>query len=76
MDLFCCEPTSNENRAYADPNLLNDGRVLDNLLKAEEKHALNKPCLSIQHEVTEEMRKIVAEWMMEVSFTKNSAGIS
>lgn len=66
MNLLCCETSSNEKRAYADPNLLYDNRVFQNLLKAEERQSLDKISLEIQKEITEEMRKIVAEWMMEV----------
>ncbi|CAH1160223.1 unnamed protein product [Phaedon cochleariae] len=66
MDLYCCEIAENENKAYDDPTLLQD-RVLKNLLKTEDRYVLPYPAsLSVQKEVTAEMRKIVAEWMMEV----------
>lgn len=75
MDLLCCETTAeNETRAYHDPNLLSDDRVLQNLLRAEERNSLPSNAFpSVQTEVNEHMRKIVAEWMLEVSFYKNSA---
>ncbi|KAK9886883.1 hypothetical protein WA026_019141 [Henosepilachna vigintioctopunctata] len=67
MDLVCCEISENENRAYDDPTLLQD-RVLINLLKTEERYALvcTTTFRSVQTEVTIQMRKVVAEWMMEV----------
>lgn len=67
MDLLCCEISSAENKAYDDPILLKD-RVLKNLLSTEDRYTLNCTSFpSVQHEVTADMRKIVAEWMMEVS---------
>ncbi|XP_072403269.1 G1/S-specific cyclin-D3-like [Diabrotica undecimpunctata] len=67
MDLYCCEKPENEVRAYDDPTILHD-RVLKNLLKTEDRYVLpfNASLAKTQKEVTEEMRKIVAEWMMEV----------
>lgn len=66
MDLYCCESADNEIRAYDDPTLLQD-RVLRNLLKTEDRYVLPfNASLAVQKEVTAEMRKIVAEWMMEV----------
>lgn len=67
-DLLCCESSSVvENRAYVDPILLNDKRVLRNLLKTEERYTLQTVnFLNAQKEVTPAMRKIVTEWMMEV----------
>ncbi|XP_018331746.1 G1/S-specific cyclin-D2-like [Agrilus planipennis] len=64
MDLFCCETP--ENRAYPDKVLLTK-RVLVNILKIEERYALLSNCFpTVQTEVTVQMRKIVADWMMEV----------
>lgn len=56
------------NTASADPTFLSE-RCLENLLKSEETHPslinfYNNP----QCEITPKMRRIVAEWMMEVSF--------
>lgn len=66
MDLYCCESSENEAKAYDDPTLLQD-RVLKNLLKTEDRYVLPyTSCFAVQKEVTPEMRKIVAEWMMEV----------
>lgn len=55
------------NTASADPTFLSE-RCLENLLKSEETHPslinfYNNP----QCEITPKMRRIVAEWMMEVS---------
>ncbi|CAG9854151.1 unnamed protein product [Phyllotreta striolata] len=66
MDLYCCETAENETKAYDDPTLLQE-RVLKNLLKTEDRYTLPYPAsLDVQKEVTAEMRKIVAEWMLEV----------
>lgn len=74
MDLLCCE-TECECRAYPDPVLLNDERVLQNLLKTEERYTISCSYFEcVQKEVTSQMRKIVAEWMLEVrsrTWTKN-----
>lgn len=69
LKLVCCESSTIENRAYPDKVLLSN-RVLDNLLKSEEQYALSASFLRKQTEVTPHMRKIVAEWMMEVSFRR------
>lgn len=67
MDLLCCESSESECRAYPDPVLLNDERVLQNLLKTEERYTPCRPYFGrVQQELTPEMRKIVGEWMLEV----------
>ncbi|KAB0799007.1 hypothetical protein PPYR_06887 [Photinus pyralis] len=70
MDLICCELPTTETRAYPDQVLLSY-RVLNNLLKSEEQYALPASFLRKQTEVTPQMRKIVAEWMMEVCDEQN-----
>lgn len=66
MDLLCCE-TELDCRAYPDPVLLNDERVLQNLLKTEERYTTNCSYFEcVQRDITPQMRKIVAEWMLEV----------
>lgn len=67
-DLFCCEARVDfECRAYADPVLLKDGRVLHNLLSSEERHVLSSSYFDcVQSELKPHMRKIVTEWMLEV----------
>lgn len=68
MDLLCCETTETECRAYADPALLGDDRVLQNLLKTEERYAPSSSYFEcVQRDISPLMRKIVAEWMLEVS---------
>ena len=68
MDLLCCETTDTECRAYADPVLLDDDRVLQNLLKTEERYSPSTSYFEcVQTEVSPPMRKVVAEWMLEVS---------
>ncbi|XP_043799589.1 G1/S-specific cyclin-D2 isoform X2 [Apis laboriosa] len=67
MDLLCCETTETECRAYADPALLGDDRVLQNLLKTEERYAPSSSYFEcVQRDISPLMRKIVAEWMLEV----------
>jgi len=68
MDLLCCETTETECRAYADPALLGDDRVLQNLLQTEERYAPSRSYFEcVQRDISPLMRKIVAEWMLEVS---------
>lgn len=68
MDLLCCENTAVERRAYADPAVLGDDRVLQNLLKTEERYAPSSSYFEcVQRDISPLMRKIVAEWMLEVS---------
>ncbi|XP_011060749.1 PREDICTED: G1/S-specific cyclin-D2 [Acromyrmex echinatior] len=67
MDLLCCETTETECRAYADPALLGDDRVLQNLLQTEERYAPSRSYFEcVQRDISPLMRKIVAEWMLEV----------
>ncbi|XP_068984870.1 G1/S-specific cyclin-D2 isoform X2 [Bombus flavifrons] len=67
MDLLCCENTAVERRAYADPAVLGDDRVLQNLLKTEERYAPSSSYFEcVQRDISPLMRKIVAEWMLEV----------
>lgn len=55
------------NTASADPTFLSE-RCLENLLKSEETHPILNFYNNPQCEITPKMRRIVAEWMMEVSF--------
>lgn len=53
--------------AIMDPVLLQDNRVLENMLKAEDLYLPNAALFNqSQAEVQPYMRKIVAEWMLEV----------
>lgn len=74
MNLLCCERAAEfECRAYPDPVLLNDERVLENLLKTEERYTPSGSYFDcVQRELTPQMRKIVAEWMLEVRFNISS----
>lgn len=54
------------NTALADPTFLSE-RCLENLLKSEETHPVINFYNNPQCEITPKMRRIVAEWMMEVS---------
>lgn len=59
MDLLCCESTETECRAYADPALLGDDRVLQNLLKTEERYAPSSSYFEcVQRDISPLMRKI------------------
>ncbi|XP_031624692.1 G1/S-specific cyclin-D2 [Contarinia nasturtii] len=53
------------NTASADPTFLSE-RCLENLLKSEETHPVLNFYNNPQCEIKPEMRRIVAEWMMEV----------
>ena len=68
MNLLCCEAQIDyECRAYADPVLLKDDRVLNNLLSSEDKHVLSASYFDcVQPDLKPHMRKIVTEWMLEV----------
>ncbi|KAH8342191.1 hypothetical protein KR059_001627 [Drosophila kikkawai] len=59
--------TVSVNMAIGDPTFFTD-RCLENALKAEEKHnqIVDTYFLTVQKDITPAMRKIVAEWMMEV----------
>lgn len=79
MELLCAERVSPESgdserpaprghrSAAPDPVLLRR-RVLDNLLRTEERYAVTANYFgTVQAEVTPHMRRLVAEWMLEVS---------
>lgn len=79
MELLCAErvsPSSAEGgarpapapRAAAPDPVLMRRRVLDNLLRTEERYAVTSNYFgTVQTEVTPHMRRVVAEWMLEVS---------
>ena len=81
MDLLCtenvnisdCENLFNPmevrvNKALQDPTFLDD-RCLENLLKSEEKHGPigYQYFQDVQKDITPSMRKLVADWIIEVS---------
>ena len=76
MDLLCCESAIEiECRAIVDPVLLNDDRVLHNMLGQEEKYTPSTPYFScVQKDVTAPMRTIVSNWMLEVRTCKDRTG--
>ncbi|XP_007934444.1 G1/S-specific cyclin-D3 [Orycteropus afer afer] len=67
MELLCCENIRHSPRAGEDPQLLEDQRVLQTLLRMEERYL---PCVSyfqcVQDEIKPHMRKMLAYWMLEV----------
>lgn len=66
MNLMCCE-TESLQRAYPDPTLLKDIRVLNNLLQIEERFLPSTSYFKcVQTDIKSYMRKMVARWMLEV----------
>lgn len=69
MDLLCLEDASEcFIKAYPDPVILDDDRVLVNLLHTEEKYVISSRYFTyIQTDLKIGMRSMVAAWMLEVS---------
>ena len=66
MDLLCGEMECFR-RAFEDPVLLRDERVLQNLLTTEEKYLPSPSYFKcVQTDIKLFMRKMVADWMLEV----------
>jgi cyclin D2 len=66
MDLLCAEGDCCR-RAFEDPVLLKDDRVLQNLLIVEERYLPSPSYFKIvQTDIKPFMRKMVANWMLEV----------
>lgn len=69
LSLLCCETdiSGAAKRAVLDPVLLNDSRVLANLLATEDKY-LPHTCYfnCVQTDIQPYMRKMVTDWMAEV----------
>lgn len=83
MELLCAErvsPGSSERgwsatplAAAPDPVMLRR-RVLTNLLRTEERYAVTANYFgAVQTEITPHMRRLVAEWMLEVSAPRRAA---
>ncbi|XP_046845142.1 G1/S-specific cyclin-D2-like [Xenia sp. Carnegie-2017] len=71
MDLQCREGFGLRH-SYKDPILLNDERVLKNLLSYEERYMPSATYLTVlQNDIKPYMRKIVASWMLEVCDEQN-----
>lgn len=67
MELLCCEGPR-VRYAYQDPILLQDDRVLRNLLTCEEKYIPSCRYFNIvQKEIEPHMRRMVTSWMLEVN---------
>ena len=74
MDLLCCEVDCVK-RAYEDPVLLQDDRVLQNLLTIEDKYLASANYYKcVQTEIEPFMRKMVSNWMLQVSFRRYCVG--
>ena len=59
-----------ESRSYEDPALLKDSRVLDNIIERQSSEGTNLEgdyFQTVQTEIKPHMRKIVSDWMLEVS---------
>jgi cyclin D2 len=68
MDLHCQEGFGLR-QSYKDPVLLNDDRVLNNLLTNEERYMPNGSYFKVvQKDIKAYMRKMVATWMLEVKY--------
>lgn len=66
MDLMCAESEA-PRRAYEDPVLIQDNRVLQNLLALEDRYQPNPAYFKcVQSDIKRYMRKMVAQWMLEV----------
>ena len=67
MELLCCEGPRIR-YAYQDPVLLQDDRVLRNLLTCEDKYIPSCRYFNIvQKEIEPHMRRMVTTWMLEVN---------
>lgn len=68
MDLLCCE-SATTSVAQKDPTLLLDDRVFNTMLATEERYRPEQPdyLATVQTELTANLRKIVVDWMWEVS---------
>ncbi|XP_054159443.1 G1/S-specific cyclin-D2-like [Oppia nitens] len=66
MDLLCIEP-NREPKAISDPVFLDDDRILKNLMITEERYIISSSYFKcFQTEIKPYMRKVVANWMLEV----------
>jgi G1/S-specific cyclin-D2 len=74
-DLLCLEfldsPTPPPRRSLRDPVILNDVRVLRNLLEVDERHTPSTSYFNIQMDLNPCMRKTLTRWMLEVTLEEN-----
>lgn len=69
MDILMCNESEGPKRAYEDPVLIQDSRVLQNLLGLEDRYQPNPNYFKcVQKDIQRYMRKMVAQWMLEVIF--------
>jgi len=68
INLFCEELPARDalKRAFADPLMLRDARVLQNLLTSEDHCLPNAKYFDFQPEIKPFMRRILTSWMLEV----------
>lgn len=67
-DLLCLETfDSPPRRSIRDPVILNDARVLRNLLEVDERHTPSTSYFNIQTDLNPFMRKTLTRWMLEVT---------
>ncbi|XP_064488898.1 G1/S-specific cyclin-D3-like isoform X2 [Ornithodoros turicata] len=53
--------------SYMDPSIFDNDRVMENLLRSEERYTVNPRYFTcVQTDLTPSMRKTVAQWMLEV----------
>ena len=67
QELMACEGLR---RSFADPVMLNDDRVLQNLLTAEDRCLPNAKYFDFQLEIKPFMRRILTSWMLEVELLR------
>ena len=65
-----------QQRAFEDPVLLDDDRVLQNLLTIDERFLPSPSYFQFQKEIKQFMRKMVATWMYEVDYTAASEAVA
>jgi len=72
--LMCLELSGRDalKRAFADPVLLRDGRVLQNLLTTEDYCLPNAKYFEFQPESKPFMRRILTSWMLEVDLDRSA----
>ena len=62
-----CVEAEAPRRAYEDPVLIHDNRVLQNLLALEDRYQPNPAYFKcVQTDIKRYMRRMVAQWMLEV----------
>jgi len=64
--LVCEEGDWSLRQSFRDPVLVEDDRVLENLLATEDHYTLSSSYFRFQEDIQPYMRKTVAKWMLEV----------